>query len=449
MDAASPGVRKGGWTRLRIPSGGLARRAGWGIADQTVSSLTNFALVIVVAHESSTHVFGLFALAFATYSLALGCCRALYSEPIVVRYSDVPESIWRSGAAMATGGALATGVILGVVCVVIGLVAGGEATALFVILGLMLPGLLLQDTWRYSFFAAKRGSNAFVNDTICALLLLPALAAFLAVGHVSAAMALAFWGAAATIAALVGVAQAGLLPNPWQISKWWRRQSDLAPRYLAEFVAVAGESQVVLYGIALITGLTAVAAIRGGLLLLGPLNILVFGATMSGVPEAVRLLRSGVGRLIIACIAISAGLVALSAVWAGVLLVIPSSLGSSIVGPVWYSARPLVLPLAIGTAALGVVIGAAIGLRALEAAPKSLRARLIVSPVILGGGLIGAALAGAAGGAWGLAIGQSVAAVVFWYYFIGAVVDRQRDASSARSPTLGRLSDWLQPAVER
>jgi hypothetical protein len=351
---------------------------------------------------------------------------------------------------MATGGALATGVILGVGCVVIGLVAGGEATALFVILGLMLPGLLLQDTWRYSFFAVKRGSNAFVNDTICAFLLLSALAAFLVVGHLSASVALALWGGAATIAALVGVAQASLLPNPWQISTWWRRQSDLAPRYLAEFVAVAGESQVVLYGIALITGLTAVAAIRGGLLLLGPLNILVFGATMSGVPEAVRLLRSGVGRLIIACVAISTGLVVLSALWAGVLLlVIPSSLGSSIVGPVWYSARPLVLPLAIGTAALGVVIGAAIGLRALEAAPQSLRARLTVSPVILGGGLIGAALAGASGGAWGLAIGQSVAAVVFWYCFIGAVVDRQRDASSARSPTLGRLSDWLQLAVER
>lgn len=427
----------------------LARRAGWGIADQAVSSLTNFALVIVVAHESDTLTFGLFALAFATYSIALGCCRGLCSEPLVVRYSDVPASVWRSGVPLATGSALAIGAILGVVCVAIGLVAGGQATGLFVVLGLMLPGLLLQDTWRYSFFAAKRGSSAFANDAICALLLLPALVAFVVMSHLSAAMAMALWGGAATVAALAGIAQARLLPRPLRISTWWRRQSDLAPRYLAEFTAIAGESQVVLYGIAVIVNLAAVAAIRGGLMLLGPLNILVFGVGMSGVPEAVRLLRSGVRRLIVWCVAISAGMVVLIALWAGMLMLVPSSLGSSVVGPVWHTARPLVPALAIGMAALAVVIGAAIGLRALQAAPRSLRARLIVSPTIMGCGLAGAAVHGALGGAWGLAIGQSLAAVVFWYYFMGAVAERNRASANTRSVPLDHLPDRLRLAVER
>ncbi len=434
---------------MRSGRGALTRRVGWGLADQALSSLTNFALVAIVAHESSPREFGLFALVFATYSIALGCCRAVCSEPLVVRYSDVFAHSWESSVALATGAAVAVGSLIGAICVSVGVMLGGQAAELFVVLGLMLPGLLLQDTWRYSFFAAKRGSSAFVNDATCALVLLPSIAALLATGHVSAVTALALWGGSAMVGALTGMAQTKLLPNPFSVSSWWRHVSDLALRYLGEFMAVAGESQIALYGFAVITSLAAVAAIRGGLLLLSPLNVIVFGATVSGIPEAVRLLKSGVNRLMIACVMISACLVLLSVLWAGALLIVPSSLGASTVGPVWHTARPLILPLAIGAAALGVVIGAAIGLRALEAPRRSLRARLIVSPVILGAGLLGAATHGAPGGAWGLAIGQSFAAIVFWYHFIDAVADRRRrDSAGARSATGGSRADSLQLAIE-
>jgi hypothetical protein len=308
-------------------------------------------------------------------------------------------------------------------------------------LGISLPGLLLQDAWRYSFFAAGSGIRAFFNDAVYALLLLPMLVALVASGNFSVSLAIALWGGAALLAALVGIGQAKLLPKPLEISAWWRGQADLAPRYLGEFAAVAGESQVVLYGIAVISSLAAVAAIRGGLLLLGPLNILVFGATMSGVPEAVRLLRFGTSHLIAVCVAISASLVTLTAAWAAALLIVPSSLGASLVGPVWHSARPLIPALAIGTAALGVVIGGAIGLRALEAAPRGLRTRLIVSPIILCCALGGAVFDGALGGAWGLAIGQSVAAIVFWHQFMRAVTHRHSEFSQSREVALDYRPD--------
>jgi hypothetical protein len=80
------------------------------LLTRRVSSLTNFALVIVVAHESSPRTLGLFALVFATYSLALGCCRAICSEPLVVRYSNVSASRWKFGASLATGAAVVIGV---------------------------------------------------------------------------------------------------------------------------------------------------------------------------------------------------------------------------------------------------------------------------------------------------------------------------------------------------
>ena len=421
---------------VRAGRGALAKRAGWGLADQALSSLTNFALVVVVAHESAPKAFGLFALVFATYSIALGCCRAVCSEPLAVRFSHVSQTTWREGAALATGGAVAAGVLAGAVCVAIGLIAGGGAQGLFVILGVSLPGLLLQDTWRYAFFADRQGVRAFANDALYALILLPAVVGLILAGHGDTEALLAAWGGAASLSALFGIGQARLLPQPLRASSWWRRQADLAPRYLAEYIAVTGDSQLVLYGVAALTSLGAVAALRGGLLLLGPLNILVFGAMLSAVPEVVRLIRRAPHRLIPASGLIAGGLAALTLLWGGFLLALPSSLGRSIIGPVWDDARPVILPLAIGGAGLGLVVGAVIGLRALAAVRRSLRARLTVSPMIFASALLGAAADGAVGAAWGLALGQLLAATVFWYHLVRAVSEHGAERSSAAAATI-------------
>ena len=112
----------------------------------------------------------------------------------------------------------------------------------------------------------------------------------------------AAWGASALVAAGFGIRQARLLPKPARALTWWHLQSDLAPRYLVEFLALAGECQMVIFEIAIVTNLAGVAAIRGGLLLLGPLNIVLYAAMLSAVPEAVRVLGSGKKTLERACV---------------------------------------------------------------------------------------------------------------------------------------------------
>ena len=49
----------------------VLRRFGWGMGDQALSSLTNFAVGIAVARSVSASAFGAFALAFSFYSIAL------------------------------------------------------------------------------------------------------------------------------------------------------------------------------------------------------------------------------------------------------------------------------------------------------------------------------------------------------------------------------------------
>jgi hypothetical protein len=340
---------------------------------------------------------------------------------------------------MATGAAIAIGVLTGIACAATGLAIGGQASGMLVILGLSLPGLLLQDAWRYVFFAAGNGASAFVNDALFTLLLLPTIAVLIARGHVGVETLLALWGGAAAAAAILGVFQAKLKPSPLRCVAWWRLQSDLAPRYLAEFVGLAGEAQVMLYGIAAVTSLDAVAAVRGGLLLLGPINILGFGALLAGVPEAVRSLQRGPRRLIAISGIVSAGLALITLLWASLILLLPSRFWLSAIGPVWHTARPLILPLALGLAALGVVMGAVISLRALAAARRSLRARLLVSPMILLTGMGGAALSGASGAAWGLVLGNTFAAIVFWYHLLHAISEHRVSQQSSSSGRVQRM----------
>ena len=56
---------------------------------------------------------------------------------------------------------------------------------------------MLQDSWRYSFFALGRGGQAFLNDTVWTVTLLPALVLLRITGHATVFWFVLAWGAAA------------------------------------------------------------------------------------------------------------------------------------------------------------------------------------------------------------------------------------------------------------
>ena len=67
-------------------------RMSWGLIDQALSSLSNFAVGIVVAHNFGLEEFGAFTLAWFTYGLILNISRGLGTDPLVVRFSGVPTA---------------------------------------------------------------------------------------------------------------------------------------------------------------------------------------------------------------------------------------------------------------------------------------------------------------------------------------------------------------------
>ena len=164
--------------RPQLGRGGLAqvlRRLGWGVADQGIASLSNFALGLFVARSFGASSFGAFALAFVTYTVVMNAARGLATDPLLVRFSGAESGPWRRAVS----------------CSYRNLPPVGRGRRdpercrrtpvarslgpVFVALGIALPGLAVQDSWRFAFFAAHRGASAFINDLFWTVLLVLAL----------------------------------------------------------------------------------------------------------------------------------------------------------------------------------------------------------------------------------------------------------------------------------
>jgi O-antigen/teichoic acid export membrane protein len=421
-DGARPGSRR---TRL-----------SWGVGDQALSSLTNFGLGILVARTVTPVGFGAFSLSFATYTLLLGATRAIASEPLVVRYSDSQRSTWRTGVESATGTAVVIGTLAGAVCIAAGAVTGGAFRSALVPLGLMLPGLLVQDTWRYAFFAQHRPAAAFFNDLVWTCCQAMAVALVFLAGRPNVAWFVIAWGGAGAVAACAGALQAGVVPRPREVMGWLRAQRDLAPRYLAEFGARNGAQTGVVYAAASLSGLAAAGALRAGQIVLGPPNILNMGLTGAAIPEAVRALRRSRRHLWRLTQLLSLAIALPALLWGAVVLALPDDVGRALLGASWEPAQAVLVPLTLALAASGALTGPTVGLRALEDARRSLRARLITGAMSFGGGLVGTVIGGAPGAATGLAAGLWTGVVAWWWVY-GVALGVGEKAVGAHGVALG------------
>jgi O-antigen/teichoic acid export membrane protein len=415
----------------RLPRQGV-RRLGWGVADQAVSSLTNFAVTIYVARVLGATQFGAFSLAYVTYAFALTASRGLATDPLMVRFSGTDLPTWRRAVASCTGTAAAAGLVAGGCVLVASAFLSGTTQAAFFALGLTLPGLLLQDSWRYSFFALGRGSQAFLNDMTWAAVLVPALVALRVTGHADVFWYVFAWGTAAAAGAAVGPLQARVIPRVSAAWQWISQHRDLGPRYLAENASNSGASQLRLYGVGLIVGVAAAGYVQAANTLMGPFLVVFMGFSLVTIPEAAQVLRRSPRHLRLFCLAVGGGLAILGLAWGLALLVaLPRGLGDWLLGSIWRPTYPLVLPLTISVGGACVSAGATAGLHALGAARRSLRAMIITSAAYLGFGVAGAFADGAAGSVAGVAVATWVGAAAWWWQLQAAL----REAGHAPAPS--------------
>jgi O-antigen/teichoic acid export membrane protein len=410
-----------------VPAGTAKTRAVWTFADQALSSLTNFVLAIVVARAVSASDFGAFSLALVTFAFVVGLGRGMIGDPFVVRFTDAPRRIRRRATGQATGAALVFGALAGVVCALAAIFLTGHARYALLALALSLPGLVLQETWRHTFFAAGRPAAATVNDGVWAVVQFGLLGVLLAADVKSVFVITIAWGLSALVAAIVGILQTSIVPRPFSALAWYHETRDLNVRMALDFALNMGAVNLAIFLVGGIAGLVGVGALRAAQVLLGPLNLLFAGLSAFVLPALAREAASG-RRLVRSALRASGATGAVASTWVVILLVLPTAVGDQILGESWAGAHSVMLGSGLVSIAVSFVLGASLGLKALRRADQMLRVTFLQSPLMLGLGALGAWQWGAVGAAYGFAIAQIFGLLICWTIFLRA------DAAPATGP---------------
>ena len=262
----------------------------------------------------------------------------------------------------------------------------GTPSAAFTALGITFPGLLLQDSWRYSFFALGRGSQAFLNDLIWGLTMVPGLIFLREIGQTSVFWVVFVWGATAGIAALIGPLQAKVLPNIAEGMRWIARHRDIGFRFLAEGAVSNAGGQLRGYGVGLFLGLAAVGYIQAVGTLIGPMTIMFQAMSLVLIPEAARVLSRTPARLGLFCVVVSAALAVVAVAWARCCsMLLPHGLGQLADRRDLEGRVPVVLPTDGRRARRGGrALGGYAGLHALGAAQRSLKVSIFGTVAFVG-----------------------------------------------------------------
>jgi hypothetical protein len=390
-------------------------QAGWSIASQVINSGGNLVLAILVARSTDVHGFGEWSLCFVGYAILIGAVRAALFTPVLLHAAQREDSA--GGAHVSAVGLIGLAILpLGVAG---SLLAPYGMRATILALSLLTPALLIQDALRFAAFARGRAGEALTLDAIWLLAQVSMSAALVEISsRPSAAMLTCVWGIGAAVAGVSGMFLMRVRPVAREAVIFLSRSRAAFSLLLGEYGITTGISQSVPYLVALAAGLQAVAGLRGGQIMFGPVNVLVQGL----MPTAT--LRAGfrpaaLKRSFVFVVAWSAAVSAVSLGAGGMLLVAPRSWGVTLLGDTWGAAAPTFLALTIYSALRGPITGVQIVLRARRRFLRVLLLTALVDSPLLVLPFMGAAESGAVGAAWGLAaaagLGAAAAVLALWF----------------------------------
>ncbi len=418
----------------------LARRAGWGVLDQGLSSFGNLAMSVLVARAVDAHGFGAFTVAFSVYSFAVLLSRSLVSQPLAIRFAEAEPAAYRSAMGLATGTALALGGAIGAVVAVVGAVLGDAVGPALLAVGIVLPALLVHDGWRSVFIAQGRPQRAVLVDSVWIALQLGGAVLLMGLGSDLAVPFLVVWGGASAVAAVVGAVVARTPPRPLRARSWVEAHWDMTRFLLFEVVLVQGAFQGALVLAGAIASLSDAGALRGAAVLMGPVSLVAMSAVAFCVPELARRRGMPARKRLAVSLLIGGALAALGLVWGGVVLLAPDGVGVLLLGDSWTGVRSVLLPTVIGQAANLFGMGASCMVLSRGETRLAFRINATVAVLILVLGVGGLVVAGAEGAAWGFLIAYW-AVLPLWSWALRQLPDEVPAPSSPVVP-------WT-PAADR
>ncbi|MCD2187743.1 hypothetical protein [Actinomycetospora soli] len=390
-------------------------RAATGIADQLVSSASNYLTAFVASAVLAPEAFGAFVAAYAVVTVLSAAARAVIGEPLLAHLPTVDAARRPSSGTSALAAAAVLGAGGLAVCVVVGIAWDGPVGDALLALAVWVPGALVVDAGRYVLLARTDTHRALVVDVVWLLAQGLVLGAFLTTGGVlSVASVSAAWGIGALVALAVVVAVTPEARRVGRPQRWFAES-----RYLSGWftlTSVLGQAQV--YLVLAVAGAVLVADDVAGLravqlLVFQPPVTVLAALLVLATPVMARLAADGdrAGLLRARRVAlVGAGALALV-----LLAAIP--LREVLMGalfPQYVHHAGLVVPIVLQTALAALAVPFLAQIRG-ERRARSLFALQVVTAAGMlagaGAGLVvgGAAGSGVTGLAWGLTASSLVA----------------------------------------
>lgn len=378
------------------------------IADQGVSSLSNFVAVAVVAHSGTPADFGRFALAYAGLMLLLGAQRALVCETLLVRFSR-PGTLTKGVQAAALGASLGLALLGALVLAVGMLLTPGGQGGIWGVLAIAAPFILLQDTLRYVFICDLKPHLALVLDTVWAVLSIGGMFVLAGLGAGTLPV-VAVWGGGAAVSLAIGLAWVRCRPVLKGGVVWLWEHRDCSVRYLTEFLTLNASTLLVVYLLVAPIGSTGVGALRAALLLFSPLNTAFSALKVAVLPDLVRSRGTRLFRTRL----LETGVIVtgLSIAWGWAVLAIGPGIGELLLGPMWEPASELRFAYAAQYLLMAPYTLILAYCRAVEANRLSTRIRGSLAGATLIAPLLLAVIDGTIAAAWGFAAAMLLAVVI-------------------------------------
>ncbi|MEJ2866226.1 hypothetical protein WCD74_00525 [Actinomycetospora sp. OC33-EN08] len=268
-----------------------------GLADQLLSSGTNFVFVFVVARTLDEHEFGVFVIGMSLTLFVAGVQRAFIGEPLLSLVSTIRDTAHRNDMihAAVVLAFLAGVAALGVISLVS--VITHDSVAALWYTAICLPFLLVQDACRYAALAIHRQSAALLSDGVWFLVQFGSMAVLVTAG-VDGPLALAgTWTAGAAVAMLVLLRSLGVeLGRRPVLGAWWSLSRTVSGWRTA--TSIAGQFQQ--QGIVVLVGVLLTPTAAGGLriaqlLVAQPVTTVAAAVVTILIPLTARLHADGDG----------------------------------------------------------------------------------------------------------------------------------------------------------
>lgn len=340
--------------------------------NQAVVSLTSVVVIVFGARALQPAQFGVFAGVQLVLLSAVGLVNAGILVPVTVDRSVDPSRplaevrrlmLWCGIGALAVAGGLVA-------------VVDGDLRAAVLASGLSLPGALYWDAVRMHFLGRSAFLRALPGDLIAAGVTVAWVAVALE-GHASLLVTLCGLGAGPAVAGLVMVPPWSRRWTSWGRPWPWRASRNMA----VDYVISTGLDQLLTLLTAVFLSASALGGLRLAQTTMGPINTLALAMSMTVLPLMRDLDRTGAGKLWWATLRFG-GVAALALLIGAALVVLPTPIGRSLLGPSWEIAAPVVLGVSVYAAASTLTRAASRTLITSGGSGVLVTTRLVTAPVV-------------------------------------------------------------------